>query len=174
MSLIKRRLRLPFGRQLFAALLSGSEGGLATTTAITAGLLISTDQPDLVVLTATISFLVQAFNGSMGRFSAEHTDQELDQRRKWFDYGGPIRDALTQFVSHVLMSVIVLLPIVVVADVGRALTYAVALTLFFLFLIGAFKGRLVKNSPLRDGIEMVLVGSLIISVGIVAGFALRT
>lgn len=173
MVLIKRRVKLPLNRQYFSALLTGSEGGLSTTTAIIAGLMISTDQPDLVVLIAVISFLVQAFNNAIGRFSSEYTDQELDGRRKWLTYGQPARDAFAQFTAHIVMSTLVLLPIVLVADVTRAIVYSITITLFFLFVIGFYKGRLARTNALRDGIELLVLGSLIISVGIAAGLILR-
>lgn len=174
MAFIKRRVRLPanLDRQYFTAMLSGSEGGLSTTTAIISGLMISTDQPDLVVLSAVISFLVQAFNSAIGRFSAEHTDQELDSRRKWLDYGQPARDAFLQFATHLIMSTLVLLPIALVADATRAVVYSIAITLLFLFIIGWYKGRLAKTSSWRDAFELVVLGSLVISVGITAGLVL--
>lgn len=154
-------------------MLAGWEGGLSTTTAIIAGLMISVDKPDLVVLIAVISFLVQAFNGAIGRFSAEHTEQELDRRRRWMSYAEPAKDAIVQFMAHVTVSILVILPIVLIPDVALALSLSIGITLLFLFFIGIYKGRLAKTSSLRDGVELVILGSLIISIGITAGYFLQ-
>ena len=63
--LFGREVKLPIERELFNALLNGSEGGLATTTAIISGLLVSTSNRELVVTTAFIAFMVQGFNGAI-------------------------------------------------------------------------------------------------------------
>ncbi|HEX9594892.1 MAG TPA: VIT1/CCC1 transporter family protein [Candidatus Saccharimonadales bacterium] len=170
---ILRRIHLPLSRQYFTAMLAGWEGGLSTTTAIIAGLMISTDKPDLVVLIAIISFMVQAFNGAVGRFSAEQTEQELDSRRRWMSYADPAKDAIVQFLAHVTVSILVILPIVMIANVLIAVSLSICITLLFLFFIGFYKGRLAKTSGLRDGVELVVLGSLIISIGITAGYFLQ-
>lgn len=164
---------MPLSRQYFTAMLAGWEGGLSTTTAIIAGLMVSTDKPDLVVLIAVISAMVQAFNNAISRFSSEYTDQELDGRRKLVDYVGPAKDAAVQFLAHVTVSVLVILPIVLVANVAQALALTIAITLVFLFFIGLYRGRLAKTSGLRDGVELVTLGSLVIIIGLVSGYFLQ-
>ena len=147
---------MPLSRQYFTAMLAGWEGGLSTTTAIIAGLLVSTDKPHLVVIIAVISFLVQAFNGAIGRFSAEQTDQELDSRRKLFTYVQPAKDAIIQFLAHITVSILVILPIVLIPDVAKALSLSIGITLIFLYLIGWYKGRLAKTNGVRDGMELMI------------------
>lgn len=168
-----RRIQLPLSRQYFSAMLSGGEGGLSTTTAIIAGLLVSTDKPDLVVIIAVISFLVQAFNSAIGRFSAEHVDQQLDSRRRWLSYAQPAKDAIIQLLAHVTVSLLVLAPIVLIPSVTAALSLAIGTTLAFLFFMGYYTGRIARTNAWRDGIEQVVLGSLIISIGIAAGYFLQ-
>lgn len=154
-------------------MLAGWEGGLSTTTAIIAGLMVSTDKPDLVVLIAVISATVQAFNGAISRFSVEYTDQELDGRRKLIDYVGPAKDSMVQFLAHITVSIVVILPIVLIANAAVALGLTILITLLFLFLIGLYRGRLAKTSGLRDGVELVTLGSLVIIIGLVSGYFLQ-
>ena len=170
--LFRQKTKLPFDREYFQSLFSGLEGGLATTTAIIVGLSLTTERRELIVTTAVISFLVQAFNSSVGRFSTEHTNDEIDRIESWKGYRKPVYNALLQFTSHVLVSLIVVLPFVFVANIVSAITMSVALTLCLLFFMGLYKGLIVKLHPARDAVELMLLGSLVISVGIVAGFML--
>lgn len=172
MPLFHRSISLPFDRSRFMAWFAGSEGGLATTTAIIAGLMVTPAGLDVIVVTAIISFMVQGFNGSVGLFSAQRTDDEIDREDTFKGYRQPAVNASLHFLSHVVMSVLVLLPLLLVPNQFRATSYSIGITLILLFIIGAYKGRLVKRNPLRDGFELVVLGSLVICVGILAGVTL--
>ena len=167
-----RKTKLPFDRDYFLALLSGLEGGLATTTAIVVGLSITTEQRELIVTTAVISFMVQAFNSSVGRFSAAHTDDEIDRIASWRGYRKPAYNALLQFTSHIGVSLLVILPIVFMADLFAAVAWTIVITLGLLFFVGSYKGFMIESHPLRDGLELFLLGALVVSVGMIAGFIL--
>ncbi len=169
----KRPLSVPFGKEVFTALLGGSEGGLATTAAIITGLFVSTNDRELVLITAVITFMVQAFNGAVSRFSGERINDEIEQIEKLSGYRPLIIDAVVQLASHIASAAVVAAPIVFIVDVQLALVTSVTLTLILLFLMGFVKGRVVKNDAIHDGLEMVILGALIISVGVISGWALR-
>jgi len=170
--LFRRFAKLPFDREYFMALFSGFEGGLATTSAIAAGLLIFTDDIAIVITTASISFIVQAFNGAIGRFSSEHTNDEIDHEDILHGYKKPVINATLQFTAHIVMCVIVLLPILYLNDPTSAMLTSIAVTLILLFLLGAYKGYVVGKSSLGDAMEQVGLGALIIFAGILAGYLL--
>lgn len=170
--LFMQKTKLPFDREYFLALLGGLEGGLATTTAIVVGLSITTEQRELVVTTAVISFIIQAFNSSVSRFSAEHTDDEIDHIESWKGYRKPVYNALLQFTSHIAVSLFVILPIVFISDLIVAIAWTISITLLLLFAIGLYKGSLLKLHPARDGLELFIIGALVISIGIIAGYIL--
>ncbi len=170
--LFRRFARLPFDREYFMALFSGFEGGLATTSAIAAGLLIFTADVTIVITTATISFIVQAFNGAIGKFSAEHTNNEIDHEDILLGYKKPIINAALQFMAHTIMGIVVLLPIIYIENTTEAMLVSIGITLTLLFLLGAYKGYVVGKSSLVDAIEQVGLGALIICAGILAGYLL--
>jgi VIT1/CCC1 family predicted Fe2+/Mn2+ transporter len=170
--LFRRFARLPFDREYFMALFSGFEGGLATTSAIAAGLLIFTQDTSIVITTATISYIVQAFNGAIGKFSAEHTNDEIDHEDILHGYKKPIINASLQFTAHAVMGAIVLLPIIYIDDTAKAMLFSIGITLTLLFLLGAYKGYVVGKSSLADAVEQVGLGVLVICAGIVAGYLL--
>ena len=170
--LFRQKTKLPFDREYFLALLGGLEGGLATTTAIVVGLGITTERRELVVTTAVISFMVQAFNSSVSRFSAAHTDDEIDHIESWKGYRKPVYNALLQFTSHVLVSLLVILPMVFISDLLVAVSWTIGITLMLLFGIGVYKGVILKLHPLRDGVELFILGAMVVCVGLVAGVIL--
>jgi len=168
----QRKPSLPFDKEYFMALLAGTEGGLATTTAIVAGLMVGQTSREFIVTTATISFLVQAFNGSVGRFSSEHTDDEINHEDEKVGYKKPVLTAVLHFAAHVIMSVLVLLPIIYMTNEVSALISAIAISMALLLFLGIYKGRVLKVQPIRDAAELVILGALIICVGIIAGYSL--
>lgn len=170
--LFRRFAKLPFDRDYFMALFSGFEGGLATTSAIAAGLLIFTSDITIVVTTATISFIVQAFNSAIGRFSAEHTNHEIDHEDILQGYKKPIINASLQFMAHIMMGVIVLLPILYLDSTTEAMLASIGVTLALLFLLGGYKGYVVGKNPLPEAMQQVGLGTLIICAGIIAGYLL--
>lgn len=169
----KRPLRVPFGSEIFVSIFGGAEGGLATTSAIIAGLFVSTQDRELVITTAVISFLVQAFNGAIGRYSAERTNDEIEQTEDIVGKRPAIIDAVVQLSSHVSGAVLVIAPIVLIVDVQLALVTSIGITLSLLFINGAVKAYFVKNNPIVEGLELVVLGAMIISVGISAGWLLK-
>ena len=170
---LRRQKKLPIDREYFLSLLGGSEGGLATTTAIIVGLMVSSASREVVVTSALVAFLVQAFNGSIGHFSSERTNDEIDDIEKKEGYRKPAKDALYYFLSHTATSLIVLMPVVIITDSLNAIIVTLSISLFILFTIGWYKGSVVKNSRFVDGMEMVMFGLLVIVVGALSGLALR-
>jgi VIT1/CCC1 family predicted Fe2+/Mn2+ transporter len=152
--------------------LAGAEGGLATTSAVACGILISLDQPKLVLLSVAVSFFVQAFNTSVGWFLIEETEEELERPRGWRGINLPLHGALVQFSAHILSSLIVILPLVLIADEIIAITVCAGVALMSLLGLGALRGRLLKTDPVRDALETVGVGAGVIAVGILSGLVL--
>lgn len=169
---LRRFARLPFGRDYFIALFSGFEGGLATTSAIAAGLLIFTHDTSIVITTATISFIVQAFNGAIGKFSAEHTNEEFDHEDILHGYKRPVIKASLQFMAHTVMGFVVLLPIIYLDSTTEAMLASIGITLGLLFLLGGYKGYIVGKGFLPDALQQIALGILIICAGVIAGYLL--
>jgi len=168
-----RKLRLPaIDREYFMSLLSGFEAGLATTAAIAAGLVISFNDVSVVILTATISYIIQAFNNAVGRFSADRTSDELSLEDALVGYRKPVINAALQFMAHLAMGMAVLLPLVYISGAALALAASLGLTLALLFLLGLYKGLALGKRPLGEAAMQTALGALVIAAGIGAGWLL--
>jgi len=68
--------------------------------------------------------------------------------------------AATIAVSYVLGGLVPLAPYILVSDLYRALSFSVGVTLVALFIFGYVKGKLTGISPLRGGLQTVIIGGL--------------
>lgn len=74
------------------------------------------------------------------------------------------QSALTIALSYIAGGLIPLSPYMLVPSLQAALWVSVGVTLLALFLFGFFKGRFTGISPLRSGLQTVLVGGLAAAV----------
>jgi VIT1/CCC1 family predicted Fe2+/Mn2+ transporter len=68
--------------------------------------------------------------------------------------------AATIAVSYVLGGLVPLAPYVLVGELYRALSLSVGVTLVALFIFGYVKGKMTGISPLRGGLQTVIIGGL--------------
>ncbi len=68
--------------------------------------------------------------------------------------------AATIAVSYVVGGLVPLAPYMLLPDLYRALTVSVAVTLVALFIFGYVKGKMTGISPLRGGLQTVIIGGL--------------
>jgi VIT1/CCC1 family predicted Fe2+/Mn2+ transporter len=68
--------------------------------------------------------------------------------------------AATIAISYVLGGLVPLAPYILVSELYRALSVSVGVTLAALFIFGYLKGKLTGISPLRGGLQTVIIGGL--------------
>jgi VIT1/CCC1 family predicted Fe2+/Mn2+ transporter len=68
--------------------------------------------------------------------------------------------AATIAISYVLGGLVPLAPYVLIGELYRALTLSVGVTLVALFIFGYVKGSMTGISPLRGGLQTVIIGGL--------------
>lgn len=170
----RSKIQLPFGAQRFLAILEGIEGGFAIGAGLVVGLSFATDNRTLLLMTATISLLVNGFNSSAVKYSAEHYADELDGREKKNPFQHYFMPALYEFVAYMIISLVILLPLRFADSIETAAATCVGVTLVTLFAAGYWRGYLMqRRHKMRDGLELMLLGALIIVVGAVSGYILH-
>lgn len=171
----RKQIKLPFGAERLLAILEGIEGGFAIGAGIVVGLSFATDNRTLLLITATISLLVNGFNSSAVKYSAEHYTDELDGREKQSPFKYYFVPALLEFVAYFIVCLIILVPLKFISNINYAAIFCVAITLITLFMAGLWRGYLMqRRHKLRDGVELAFLGSLIILFGALSGLALHT
>ena len=173
MSKYTKKIKLPVSIDVFLSILAGTEAGIATTAAIIVGLTIGTDDRGLVVISALISIIVQAFNSSLTTIFTAHTLDEIEHNRDMNSLLQPISQGALQFVTHVTAGLFVLLPIIYVDRLEVAMLTSIGVSLVLLLWIGLFVGRVVRHTPLRNSIQSFVLGVMIIIGGFLAGFIIN-
>lgn len=172
---IRRRRQLPlgFGANRFLSMLEGLEGGFAVSTGVIAGLSFAniTDRR-ILLITAAVTILVSGFNAAAVTYSSEHYVDELDGKEMpdpWKAYFVP---AAIQFVMYFLVCMLTLIPLALFSDIYVAVAWCTVVTTVVLFTAGMWRGYLLGTKPVRDGLELSLLGLLIIAIGAGAGYTL--
>ncbi len=154
------------------SVLEGIEGGFAIFSGILAGLSFETSNRRLLLITAAIGIIVNGFNSSAVRYSSQHFTDELDGREKRRVVRYYLIPALVEFLVYLVVCAVILLPLLLIGSLAGAVIASSLLTVSVLFAAGYYKGRLLGARPWRDGLELAVLGALIISVGAFAGYLL--
>lgn len=157
----------------FLSFLDGLEGGFAIFAGIVVGLSFSGVDRNVLVVSALVGIVVNAINAATIRYSTEHYLDELDGHEKKSPMRAYFLPAALELVIYLIVSSLALLPLLLVNELPLALGVMVASCLVFLFIAGAIRGHLLAGRHwLRDGIEVVLGGIIMIIVGAGAGYIL--
>lgn len=160
---------IPLGANNFLSILEGIQGGFAIFVGIITGLYFQNVPHDLLVVTGVIGLVVNAFNASAVRYASEHYIDELDGREKRDKVQAYFIPALVEFMTYVIVSLAVVIPLLLINDSLVAIMLTIGLTIVVLFLAGAYRGRLLGRHLMRDGLEVAGIGVAIIFVGAAAG-----
>ena len=172
MSWLRSKVNLPFARDRFESLISGAEAGVATTAAIVIGLAVTTNSPGIVLLSAGITLFIQAFNAAGGRYSSLRTAQEISGSENFLLHTR-LTTSIIQMGSHLLFGVIVIMPVARLGTNVLGVWTTILLATTLLIALAMYKTRYIKKHVWQDGLELVLVGVLVMLVGLNAGLGLE-
>lgn len=150
--------------------IDGLEGGFAIFAGIVAGLSFTTLNRNVLVATAIVGIIVNAVNAATIRYSSEHYYDELDGREKRGAFRHYFIPAVIEFLLYMAVSLVSVLPLIFMPSLSTALIVMIAICLVILFAAGVLRGAVLETHPVRDGIEVVIGGIIMISIGALAGF----
>ena len=82
----------------------------------------------------------------------------------------PIRDAIVMGISFVLGSAFPLLPYIVGGVNTVSMSLSIFIALLILTLLGAFKGKIIKRSPIRQAVGILTLGSISAAIAFIIGY----
>lgn len=170
----RRSVRLPLGTQRFLAAFEGIEGGFAVGTSIVVALSLAGMDRHLLLTTAIIGIIVNGFNSSSVKYSSEHYLDELDGREKKSAFKHYFVPSFVEFVCYFLISFLSVVPLMLIEPTSVAVITSVSVTLTLLFAAGYFRGYMLHMNGVRDGLETLLLGAGIISVGLISGLVVNS
>jgi hypothetical protein len=165
--------RIPFGADAFLSVLEGIEGGFAIFAGIVIGLSLEGVDRRLLIITAGISIIVNAFNASAVRYASEHFVDELDGRENTTWFRGYFMPAFIEFAVYAVASIVSIVPLLTIESTPIAIGAMTVITLAVLFASGWYRGNiLMKRHRVRDGFEVAGLGLFIIFIGAASGWIL--
>ncbi len=143
----------------------GFNDALVSTTGVIVGVSTGTSSRDVVVLAGVVTILVEAISMGAGQYSSSKSAHQLD---KSDSFKVPLISGVIMFVSYFLAGLVPLLPILIF-PMEYSRNVAIVAALIGLFILGYFKGRIVKVSPIKSALEILIIGGLATAVGLVVG-----
>jgi vacuolar iron transporter family protein len=143
----------------------GFNDALVSTTGVIVGVSTGTQNKQIVILAGVVTILVEALSMGAGQYSSSKTAHQLDNVDA---FKVPLISGLIMFASYFLAGLVPLLPILIF-PMGYSREVAIVAALIGLFFLGYYKGKIVKVSPIKSALEILIIGGLATAVGIVAG-----
>ena len=143
----------------------GFNDALVSTTGVIVGVSTGTNNKEIVILAGVVTILVEALSMGAGQYNSSKSAHQLEKTNA---ARIPLISGVIMFVSYFLAGLVPLLPIILF-PIEYSRNVAIVAALVGLFILGYLKGKVVKVSPIRSAIEILIIGGLATTIGIVAG-----
>lgn len=153
-------------REYLRSVIFGTEDSLVSTTGLIAGLGVGADSKRIVLLGGLVAIIVEAVSMGAGEYLSDDAVSELDKIKRTRER--PYLSGLLMFVSYLLAGMIPLLPVIVLSY-PLSIAFSVSFALAGLFLLGFFKGRILKTSPFKGGLKILVIGGIATAIGLIVG-----
>ncbi len=147
----------------------GFNDALVSTTGVIVGVSTGTSNKEVVILAGVVTILVEALSMGAGQYSSSKTAHQLDKSET---FRVPLISGIIMFISYFLAGLVPLLPILFF-PMAYSRDVAIVASLIGLFTLGYWKGKVVKVSPLKSALEILIIGGIATSVGIIVGSILE-
>lgn len=152
--------------------IDGLEGGFAIFAGIVAGLSFTNIDRRTLIVTALIGITVNAVNAATIRYSTEHYYDELDGHEKRNSFRAYFVPSIIEFLIYMVVSCLSLIPLLFIDHLAFAVATMITTCLLVLILSGIIRGWILRTHKLRDGLEIMFGGSIMILIGTIAGWLL--
>ena len=151
----------------FRNFIFGVEDSLVSTVGLLSGIAVAGLSRATIVITGAVLILVEAFSMAAGSYLSEYSAESYATHSETPSRGDFV-SSLIMFFSYFVTGFIPLLPYVFWPS-DSALWVSVAFSIAALLLLGVVGAKVARIHVLKNTLRMVLVGSLAIAVGMLAG-----
>ena len=145
----------------------GVEDSLVSTVGLLSGVAVAGLDKQDIFLTGMILIFVEALSMGSGSFLSEHSSEEIEQNKE-VKLSKPIIGSLIMFFSYFATGFIPLAPYIIFPT-STAFPISIILSLGGLALLGIINGKISNKNVVRHAMEMLIVGGLSITAGVVIG-----
>jgi len=152
------------------SLMFGLQDGIVSTTGVVVGISTGTSDKSIIVLAALVAVMVEATSMAAGQYTSEKAVHQMDKTGKHTD--NLLLGALIMFFAYLMGGMFSIIPTLLFRQ-PEAKIIAIMSSFVGLFLIGYLKGYIVEHKPLRSAVELLIIGSVATSIGLVVGYFLK-
>ena len=148
----------------------GLQDALVSTTGVVVGISAGVHDRSIILLAALVAVSVEASSMAAGQYSSEKTVHQMDKTGRHTD--NLFTGALIMFIAYLIGGLVPILPVIFI-DPPQSSIFGVIFALIGLFAVGYIKGILVKEAPLRNAIELLIIGGTATAIGLAVGHFLK-
>lgn len=149
----------------------GFEDALVSTTGVVVGVSAGTSNPSVILLAGLVTVTVEALSMGAGSYLSERAVHQIERSKKKHP-DSPLFGGILMFFAYLIAGMIPVIPIILF-EFPRSAIFSVIAALTGLFLLGYAKGKIVRVSAVRSGVEIFVVGGLATIVGLIVGMFLK-
>lgn len=153
MSTIKENLR---------TIIFGIEDSLVSTTGVIVGLIAAGTAESTVLAAGLITIVVEATSMGAGEFISNDDNPKKDR--------DALKKGLLMLISYFLAGLWVMIPVFI--GVRNNVTI-MSFTFASLFMLGYWRGHILRGRPLKYAIRTLLIGGIACGFGVAVGLLLR-
>jgi len=163
-------MKLKFHEDYIRSAFFGIQDGLVSTTGVVVGISAGVNDKAIVILASLVAVTVEASSMAAGQYSSEKAVHQMDKTGKHTD--SLLMGALIMFFAYLGAGMIPILPVIIVGPPVSSYI-GVVFALLGLFITGWVRGRITGEKPLRNAIELLIIGGAATSVGLIVGHFLK-
>lgn len=145
----------------------GVEDSLVSTVGLLSGIAAAGTDVKTIILAGVVLIFVEAFSMGAGSALSENTSTEVALGRAQ-PIGTSFRSGFIMFVSYFCAGFIPLAPYLLF-PVAEAFWASIGVSLLALLSLGIIGAKLARISPLRQSVEMLIIGGIAIGLGAAVG-----
>ncbi len=137
----------------------GLEDSLVSTLGAVTGIAAGTDSTYVVVLSGLVLIAVESVSMAAGSYLSSEAARDVDRTND-----RPLRGAVVMLVAYALGGMVPLV-FYLLLPVRFAYAPSIIATVITLFLVGAWKGKLAKQSLWKSGLQMMSISIAAAAIG---------
>lgn len=147
----------------------GIEDSLVSTTGLIAGVAVAASDKKFVIIAGVIAIAVEAISMAAGEFISEDTESDLSTERI---KPNSILSGFIMFVSYFLAGLIPIIPIILF-PLPQSVYISITVAILSLFVLGVVKGKITRQSLIKSGLMVMIVGGVATAIGIIVGILFK-
>ena len=161
----------------------GGIDGTITTFAIVSGVVGASLNSSIILILGFANLFADGFSMGVSNYLSSKSEKDLHRKHEDANLyalktGQAVKNGFATFGSFAIIGLIPLLPFLIAffiesLDPNKFFPLSIAFTGVALIIVGAVKGKIVEKSPIRSGLETLIIGGIAAVLAFAVGYLLR-